>query len=35
MAKSFHLQIMTAEGVLLEPLLYRLGGMRFGTEQGK
>lgn len=24
-----------AEGVLLEPLLYRLGGMRFGTEQGK
>ena len=24
-----------AEGILLEPLLYRLGGMRFGTEQGK
>lgn len=24
-----------AEGVLLEPLLYRLGGMHFGTEQGK
>ena len=24
-----------AEGVLLEPLLYRLGGMRFGSEQGK
>ena len=24
-----------AEGVLLEPLLYRLGGMRFGTEHGK